>query len=71
MEELVYKIRHKRTGMFFKSARINVSHLSKKGRMYLKKPSDKQMSDWLCCKVDNGFSKPNDWELVTYKTQEI
>ena len=74
MEEFVYKIRHKKTGMFFKSARINISHLSKKGNVYVKKPNKLQMTSHLCCCIEDfgkERARPEDWELITYKLVEV
>ena len=72
MKELVYKIRHKETEMFFKSAPVDRNHLSKTGKVYVKKPSKSNLSDWLCCQVnDRKMSKPDDWELVTYELSEV
>lgn len=72
-EQKVYKIRHKVTGLFFKSARLNMSHLSKTGTIFSKKPNKLQMGDHLyCCIEDRGdvYAKPEDWELVTYRIVE-
>jgi len=74
INEIVFKIRHKKTKKFFKSALINRCHLSKNGRIYTKKPNRQQLDDYLYCEVgdlsNSIMSTPDDWELVEYSLIE-
>lgn len=74
-----YKIRHKPTGLFFKPSRHrSKTNLSKKGKIYERKPS----MGWLgftyhhpAPGTRDGYEsrrvEPGEWEIVEYKTEVV
>lgn len=68
-----WKIKHVRTGLFYRPSRHGyIVNLSKNGKLYHNKPTEKQLREWLYNFTDeNGFTHGyhypvnlSDFELV-------
>lgn len=72
---VVYRIRHKGTGLFYYPSRVGShyrSNLTKDGKIYAKKPSIKRIDG--CYYYPHGIkniAKDSDFEIVPYELVEL
>jgi TorA maturation chaperone TorD len=66
---MAYKIKHKESGLFYRPTVSTNSNLSKRGKLYEYKPTDKQLMDWLSSFRDHNMQLPYSYKGFKSKEQ--